>query len=246
MKINKLNGIALSVVAIFTLAGCGSSDSPAVGTVPAGTTQTAYFVDSAVVGATYNNGATTGITGTGGSFQFYEGVPVTFSIGNATLGSVTPTSGAKITPANMASGDGITRIAQFLQSLDADGNPDNGIEITQATRDAIRTAINVQSISESDLATVVTSAGHVLKSSSSALAHLNATIAKLKAVVSSTSSPSSPTTPSGTTSATPVATVYDYDMSGTITDGRLKNATVFIDVNENGTFDDGVDYGPVQ
>lgn len=48
---------------LFT--GCGGGSTP-----PADTTQTAYFIDSAVSGVDYTCGTLTGVTGSDGSFTY--------------------------------------------------------------------------------------------------------------------------------------------------------------------------------
>lgn len=116
---------------LSVLSACGSSDSD---------TKTGVFVDSAVEGVTYTSGEITGITDSEGRFEYKSGQTVTFTIGDIVLGTV---EGADvITPidlvpdANDASNPTVLNIASFLQTLDDDGNPDNGIKILQMVREA--------------------------------------------------------------------------------------------------------------
>ncbi len=115
----------------FLLSGCGSGSDPQVG----------VFLDSAVSGLTYSIGNHTGATDAEGRFSFYEGDTLTFSIGGLTLGSAA--GKAVITPLDMVPGatdvtdQSVTNICRLLQTLDADGDNNNGIQITAAIRNAI-------------------------------------------------------------------------------------------------------------
>lgn len=94
---------------------------------------TGVFIDSAVANVTYKTapGGKSGTTSANGEYDYLEGDTVTFSIGAL----VFPTVAAKgvVTPMDMANSDAASpiavNIAALLQSLDADGNPDNGIDI---------------------------------------------------------------------------------------------------------------------
>jgi hypothetical protein len=96
----------------------------------------------------YSSGSTTGITGADGSFNYEEGKPVTFKIGNMVLGSVTVTN-SRIFPVDLVSGASdethpkVSLMAQILQTLDSDGDASNGITITETARRAITQAIDI-------------------------------------------------------------------------------------------------------
>ena len=100
------------------------------------------FLDGPVTGLQYDSPSWTGITGANGTFLYQDGEIATFSIGNVRLG----TSWAKeiITPLDLVAGAENTtnpvviNISQFLQSLDLDGNPGNGILITGAMREILQ------------------------------------------------------------------------------------------------------------
>ncbi|PUA26643.1 MAG: hypothetical protein B0W54_23165 [Cellvibrio sp. 79] len=96
--------------------------------------QTGVFVDSAVAGVTYETspGGFAGVTSATGQYQYAEGDTVVFSIGEIQFPPATAKS--VVTPVDMVpSGDTqnqiVKNIAVLLQSLDADGNPGNGISI---------------------------------------------------------------------------------------------------------------------
>ena len=94
------------------------------------------LIDSAVSGMTYKvTDATgkiiaTGVTDDAGTFQYQAGETITFSIGNIVL---PPALGdATVTPVSMAqggTGPTASNVAYFLQSLDFDLDPSNGITI---------------------------------------------------------------------------------------------------------------------
>ncbi len=137
MFINTLRQTALAVVACSALAACGGGSGSA--------THTGVFVDSAVSGLSYT-ASPSGLSGTtdaAGHFDYKDGDTITFKLGNVTLGTapalaqVTPKSIADATTSNSADAANIaSNIARFLQTFDADGNPDNGISIDPETINA--------------------------------------------------------------------------------------------------------------
>ena len=87
------------------------------------------LLDSAVVGIDYSSPSYSGTTGPNGSFQCQEGEIVTFKVGDIELPGVP--CGKIITPLDLAGTNLVNdklaiNIARFLQTLDADGNPDSG------------------------------------------------------------------------------------------------------------------------
>ena len=124
---------------VISLAGCGSGG----GTVstPADV-QIGSFIDSPVCGLQYDTPRWSGLTGPNGTFNYQPGETVNFSIGNVILGSTQ----AKrfVTPIDLALGGAdlrdprVMNICRFLQSLDQDNNPANGITISSETRDFLQ------------------------------------------------------------------------------------------------------------
>ena len=110
---------------------------------PTDTTLTGQLVDSAVAGvAYYINGDTNpaGYTDVNGYFSYQKGDTVTFQVGNVILkvnyDTDTIPSDKKVTLQDLVGVDRsntadatVIKLAQFLQTLDADGNADNGIQI---------------------------------------------------------------------------------------------------------------------
>jgi len=102
---------------VLTLSGCGSSSS-------APTTGTAFYIDSAVEGVTVTCGSTVSTTDSLGRFTYVSGEVCSFKLGDILLrekGGIT--EGEKVFENNI-------QVAQFLQSLDVDNNPSNGITIS--------------------------------------------------------------------------------------------------------------------
>ena len=92
------------------------------------------FFDSPVEGLGYSSGSISGVTDASGTFQYEVGQSVSFFIGGIQLGTITPAD--IITPIELVSGATdenhpiVINILRFLQTLDQDGNPDNGIMIS--------------------------------------------------------------------------------------------------------------------
>lgn len=125
---------ALLTLTISACGGGGNSGS----TSPA--TSQGQFVDATVEGITYTSGTLTGTTDVNGNFSYQPGQPVTFSVGDIVLGTIS--GSAIITPVQLVAGATsqnnpvVTNIVQFLLSIDDDDNPANGIQITPAVRTA--------------------------------------------------------------------------------------------------------------
>ncbi|MBF0097308.1 MAG: putative Ig domain-containing protein [Magnetococcales bacterium] len=120
---------------------------------PTLSTSHGVFLDSAVEGIQYRTASMSGITDKNGGFSFKEGETVTFYIGDIKIGGadlrqtssglpiVTPTLLAE-TATRALSGDSqtskkedvIANVARLLQSLDSDGDPSNGITISEEVR----------------------------------------------------------------------------------------------------------------
>lgn len=129
--------LAVSLVPLL-LAGCfGGSSSSSNPRVLTGT-----FIDSAVSGLDYQGTDTAAsTTDDQGQFQYRQGETISFSIGDLPLGSA---NGAEVlTPLSITEGAAsatdqrVTNKLILLQSLDADGQLNNGIQLTDAIRDEV-------------------------------------------------------------------------------------------------------------
>lgn len=187
---NRYLFITLLFTSLF-ISACGSDNDD--DDIPSTSTEFGVFVDSAVEGLNYQSGSVSGTTDSAGTFEFETGETVTFSIGSIILGSA---QGApRLTPVNLVAdaidetNDTVANLARFLQTLDDDGDPENGITITSAVLDlAVNLEIdfalsvdafsadgNVQTI-VAELTAVTSAGARSLVSSSAATAHLQATL----------------------------------------------------------------------
>lgn len=142
MQAMKLGSLAVAMA----LTGCGggsSSGGSSDSSTTPDNTQTGVFTDSAVANIYYETETKSGYTNAAGEFEYVEGETVTFRIGGIELPSVEATG--RVTPATMtsnaSSGDQLPNILRLLQTLDEDGNPDNGITITDNTHQALENAV---------------------------------------------------------------------------------------------------------
>ena len=130
--------IAAIVLSTFVavLASC-SSNSSDDGDPPLKELQTGVFIDSAVEGLFYSTATLSGTTDADGTFTYFPSEIVRFYIGDILIGSaegqdiLTPLE--FVPDAEDASHPEVTNILRFLQSLDEDGDPDNGITISELT-----------------------------------------------------------------------------------------------------------------
>lgn len=146
MKTAKHNFKSILLISLFVSAlilaffsGCGDRGGDVVLRTPEG--KEGRFVDSPVEGLRYSSLNYSGVTGPDGTFIYHPGLPLTFSVGHVNLGTVNAED--IVTPIDLAGSNAninhpmVINIAQFLQSLDLDGNPRNGIEIPEIIREGL-------------------------------------------------------------------------------------------------------------
>lgn len=133
--------IVLLGLLIMTLFACSQTDDSSPKVNPSETLQ-GIFIDSTVEGLRYETETHSGYTDENGQFDYEEGEMVTFYVGDIKLGT-TPAA-EEISPISIASTPDadintleVQNIAAFLQTLDEDGDPSNGIKITQEVSQAI-------------------------------------------------------------------------------------------------------------
>jgi hypothetical protein len=131
----KITLVSSAVVAsmVVGLSGCGSSSTPSATT----DTGTGYYVDSAVSGVTYKCGSLSGTTDKDGKFTFEKGKECSFEVAGVPLRNISAdklADGIKVVEDNVS-------VAKLLQSIDNDGNPDNGIQITDEVVKVLQEAI---------------------------------------------------------------------------------------------------------
>lgn len=128
------------VLFLVLLQGCSKDDSSKVD--DGVTNKNGRFLDSYVGGLNYFTDTKSGVTDEDGKFDFVAGETVTFLVGDIIIGSapakeiMSPIDIAASENADINSAE-VKNIAAFLQSLDSDGNPNNGIQISEATVAAI-------------------------------------------------------------------------------------------------------------
>lgn len=172
----------VSLPILLALGACGGGSGSDQKTAQ---TATGYFIDSPVSGLSYSSGSQSGVTAADGSFTYEVGQPVTFKLGSLVLGSITIDKNNRIFPVDLVSGardethSTVSLMARVLQSLDSDGNPENGITINASTRAAISSAIE---LANSDPATVINLIQNVigtpLVSETAAKAHIQSNLIK--------------------------------------------------------------------
>ncbi len=129
--------VGLLTAGILGMTGCGGSSDLSGDDAP--TTLSAQFIDSAVQGLSYDcqSSGKTGVTDSAGTFNYFAGDTCTFKVGTVTLGSAQP-SGTILTPRDLSNDPVIvTNTLRLLQTLDSDGNPDNGITLPEGITGAI-------------------------------------------------------------------------------------------------------------
>lgn len=170
---------------IGLFAGCGSdSDSTSV--------QTGYIYDDVVGGLEYFTATQHGFTAADGSFKYLKGEKVTFKIGNLTLGQATVANDTLTlfdlvsSPLNSdgSPSDEVVNMARLLQSLDEDSDPNNGITITEATRNQFKLLAAQTFGADSNLTKLIQVDANLttveIKEADIATDHLISTVAKVK------------------------------------------------------------------
>ncbi len=142
------------------------------------------FLDSAVGGVDYYTSSRLGgVTDSSGTFYYNPGDQVSFTIGGISLGSVT--GATKLTPVEVMGASGtadqkVINLSRLLQTLDADGDPSNGINITTATKTTLQSkSVDFDvSVDSFDNATksVTAAVGKTMVSATKAIKHLHSTL----------------------------------------------------------------------
>ncbi|MEP1444834.1 MAG: hypothetical protein ABJK37_01795 [Paraglaciecola sp.] len=125
---------------VYLMFACGSGSSSDKNQVDAPTnnveTAEGVFIDSPVEGLSYVSGSVEGVTDVNGTFTYEVGAEITFSVGGIVIGSAT--GSAMLSPLSLVESaedetdPTVVNIAAFLQTLDDDADPENGITITAA------------------------------------------------------------------------------------------------------------------
>ncbi len=127
--------IILIALLCFGCAGDDDDDEPA----DTPKSETGLFVDSPVQGMSYVSGSQSGITGSDGKFRYEKGKSIIFKIGDIVIGNEAFPKPI-MTPVDLVEGatdhtdPAATNISRFLQTLDENSNPNDGIVISEQIR----------------------------------------------------------------------------------------------------------------
>ncbi|MBF0452699.1 MAG: Ig-like domain-containing protein [Candidatus Magnetomorum sp.] len=106
--------------------------------------QKGYFLDSAVAGLKYVTESLSGTTDIDGTFEYRDNETITFYIADIFIGETT--AKAQITPLDLfpetsdIASPSITNLCRFLQALDTNNNPEDGILISTMVQNALNNA----------------------------------------------------------------------------------------------------------
>lgn len=145
------------------------------------------FIDSAVEGVRFETPTQSGLTDAHGIFKYISGETVSFSIGDILLG--TSIGLTRLTPMNFVPGSNssnpqVVNILRFVQSLDEDNNPDNGIRIPDTVTmralgqdfDLSLPNVNFENDANALLTLLTSGSVNTLIDASSAQAHFSASL----------------------------------------------------------------------
>lgn len=129
----------LFIIVCCSLSGCSSGGEEA--SIDPTIVENGVFIDSPVEGLIYKTGTQSGVTDASGTFKYIEGETVSFYLADVYLGSgkgKDEMSPIDLVPAAQnETHPTVTNICRFIQSLDIDGNLDNGIRITEEIREEV-------------------------------------------------------------------------------------------------------------
>ncbi|MBD3755844.1 MAG: choice-of-anchor K domain-containing protein, partial [Gammaproteobacteria bacterium] len=166
----ELDAITISVTATETSSGHEN-------------TVTAQLVDGIVEGLAYvTSSGVSGLTDEAGAFSYREGDSVTFMVGNVVIGtaSAEDLSAGQVFLQDLAdvsrsdlNDEYVENMAVFLQSLDADGNADNGITITPEVLAKFEgVSLDLRTASEAEVKAAIEAAGQNYVTEEEAMAHV--------------------------------------------------------------------------
>ncbi len=128
--------------------GTSNNTNEAPSNLPPGDFLIGQFIDSPVANLRYQAGEQSGSTDSEGQFRYQPGELITFFIGGLAMPTIP--AQAVLTPldwfdTSALDHPGVVNASRLLQSMDEDGNPDNGISIPETAHDiAAGTSIDFQ------------------------------------------------------------------------------------------------------
>ena len=162
----------------------GGSSSTATPTIPT-TAKVGVLLDSVVAGVSFETSSgLTGLTNASGEFSYQTGDTVSFRLGDVELGSVA--ASPVLTPVELVGAVStadrrVINLTRFLQSLDDDADPVNGLSVTESTRTALSgRSLNfnlpVSTFEITASVAVQAASGRTLVDTSTAINHLHGTL----------------------------------------------------------------------
>ena len=178
----KLYLLIISILSIIVFSGCDDDNFYV--------TKTGTFNDSKVAGIDYSCGENSGVTNAKGEFVCRsDSAKIKFSVGSVILGSISSSDmkDFNIYPSDLIGVDRndtqnpkLTLMLQFLQSIDSDKNPNNGIVIDDGMIEKLSKVQLVNftddSMSEQKLEKILKQIGRIVLKSSYAVAHYEDTL----------------------------------------------------------------------
>lgn len=137
-SIHRLSRIATLVIVLALATACGGGGG-------SGSGQTGSFVDSPVGGLRYIGPLFSGTTDALGQYQYVPGDQVCFFLGFIPFGCVEARGlvcPIDLFPDSDTSDDRVLNVVRFLMSLDLDGDPSNGIDVSHITTVALDAGID--------------------------------------------------------------------------------------------------------
>ena len=191
-------GLAVAMVAMLSACGGGGDGGSGTSTPSesgissslnsqTGTALRGIFTDERVKGVSYECGNRKGVTDQSGYFFYEANEKCSFSIGGLVIGNipgspvVTPVS--FFVGANDETDSRVVSLSRFLQSLDADNDPSNGIDIPNDKANQLDRSLDFSSATfDLEAAPLISRLypGRALVSADSAKGHLRATLVKIR------------------------------------------------------------------
>lgn len=174
--------IALSASFFVACGGGGGSSGSSTASSSSSGVNSGVLLDAAVEGIDYKTATLSGVTDSLGTFKYKTGEQVTFSVGGITLGKANGSS--VLTPKEMLGtsslrDDKMIKMLRFMQSIDEDNNPSNGIKISQTLKTSANSAssdISADGVDVDGLLTSIGIASGKIVNENSAVSHFKTTL----------------------------------------------------------------------
>ncbi|MFT7244430.1 MAG: YD repeat-containing protein [Candidatus Azotimanducaceae bacterium] len=227
--------VILPILSFLMSCSGGGSSSSSTGTPAPVQPSTGVFVDSPVAGLAFSTSSQSGVTNSAGEFTYLQNEQVSFSLGSIVLGSavaatvVSPLDLVGATSLDEAKLLGVTdelvNRLLFLQALDEDGNPDNGIDLTQHSEqlrsETLEFAVSTERFLEGDYRKIVNRLGGQYIDPKRATNHLLSSLGQNVTV----SLVVSQATDNNADGETDYIATFDYNEFGRLTEVAAQGAT---------------------